>query len=341
MISVIVPIYNVEKYLNRCVESILSQSYTDFELILVDDGSPDKCPELCDEWGKKDERIKVIHKENGGLSSARNAGIEMAKGDYFAFVDSDDFIHPDYLKLLYKALITSNADVAICDFFNFKEEKEVFLKDEEIENIAEFNNYNVFLPNDVFKYNQQVILEVAWNKLYSRKLFNDIRFPLGKIHEDTGTYYKLLSISTKIVFINNILYFYFKNQNGIIATEFSEKKFDSVIFCLEEIDFFKKLSQKEKKYNVLVRLSTFRCAKIFYELNLKYVEFDLQNNVLANKLKQKIKCALKKNKSIKMNYDNYELYKFYFGNGISSKTRFIVFKIKYFFKKVRVKLFGK
>ena len=114
MISVIVPIYNVEKYVNKCVGSIVNQTYTNLEIILVDDGSPDRCPEICDEWAKKDSRIKVIHKKNGGLSDARNAGMKIASGDYIAFVDSDDWIAPEMYERLLMAIKNDNSDIAAC-----------------------------------------------------------------------------------------------------------------------------------------------------------------------------------------------------------------------------------
>ena len=341
MISVIVPVYNVEKHLEKCIKSILNQTYKDFEIILIDDGSTDKSSQICDEFAIKYNKIKVLHQQNRGQGSARNAGLEIAKGDYIAFIDSDDFIHPDYLRLLFQASTETDADISICNYLLFENDEIVSFENEEIKTITEFNNYNVFLPDIVFNYRQQVMLEVVWNKLYKRKLFNEIRFPEVKIHEDTGIYYKLLFSSKKIVFIENTLYFYYKNQKGTMASGFSEKKFACINFYLEEIDFFKKVSEKDKKYNNIVKQSSLRCAKVFYGFYLNNAEYDFKNSTLANDLKNEIKNVVKKNKAIQMNYDNYELYKFYFGDGFSSKIRFFSFKIKYFLKKVRVKLFGK
>lgn len=320
MISVIVPIYNVEKYLNRCVESILSQSYTDFELILVDDGSPDKCPELCDEWGKKDERIKVIHKENGGLSSARNAGIEIAKGDYFAFVDSDDFIHPDYLRLLYQALTQSDADISICDFKTIKDYKIIEEQNENIDKLEIYDNYSIFLL-------QSINIFVSWNKLYKKSLFKSIRFPEGKINEDIGVYYKLLYSSKKTVAIYNKLYYYFYNESSIMNSPFSEKRFDGISFFVESLNFFNKVSKNDKRYYAVINRIVHAILDTYYEMNKTYVYFDFKHNNKSRKIKKEIKKIIKK--YLPLCYTNLPYYEFYFGK------KNIAVKIKYFFYKVK------
>ena len=183
-ISIIVPVYNVEKYLNRCFDSILNQTFTDFELILVDDGSTDNSGIICYEYKTKDNRIKVIHKENGGLSSARNAGLDIARGKYIGFVDSDDFINKDMYKILFDTIQANNSDMVICDYYKVNEDdinkfRNLKCNCENIK-IKNLNNLesidNLFLTGEKFIY--------AWNKLYKRELFNDLRYEKGRIYEN-------------------------------------------------------------------------------------------------------------------------------------------------------------
>ena len=181
VISIIVPVYKVEKQLNKCIESILNQTFKDYELILVDDGSPDNCGHICDEYEKKDSRIKVIHKKNGGLSDARNAGLDIALGKYIGFVDSDDIIHPQMYEKLYNCINKSNLDIVQCKFKRFKsiEEININISDSEL-NFKEYNSQDAII--DLIDNNK--INVNAWNKLYKRELFQNERYPKGKIHED-------------------------------------------------------------------------------------------------------------------------------------------------------------
>lgn len=205
LISVIVPIYNVEKYLNKCIESIINQSYSNLEIILVDDGSKDSSGIMCDSYILKDKRIKVIHKENGGLSDARNVGLDKAKGEYIVFIDSDDWIDEKMIEILYNIIKKNNSDISICDYFlAYNEEIQTQKEDIEIINLSNIEALKTIYDKDL-----GVCMIVAWNKLYKRNLFkDDIRYPYGKIHEDEFTTYKLLYKAKK-----NIIY---KSKNVLL-----------------------------------------------------------------------------------------------------------------------------
>ena len=174
-ISVIVPVYKVEKYLERCVDSILNQTYTDFELLLVDDGSPDNCGKMCDEYAEKDNRIFVIHQKNGGLSAARNTGInwfyEQNNSDYITFLDSDDWVHPDYLKILMDGITKNNVILSVCNYTRVTE----IIPHEKFDNVE----YELTFPED-FLVNHSWQYNYAWGKLYHKSLFEDVRYPVGK-----------------------------------------------------------------------------------------------------------------------------------------------------------------
>lgn len=230
-ISIIVPVYKVEKYLRRCVDSILNQTFTDFECILVDDGSPDRCGEICDEYAKADKRIKVIHKENGGLSDARNAGIDTARGEYLGFVDSDDWIHPNMYEILYKAITKNDVKLSACAYKE-TDVKEIF---EEIftSEIEIYNGMDFLMTN-------YVTAVVAWNKLYHRSLFNELRYPFGKIHEDEFTTYKMLYESGNIAYCSKKLYYYFINASGITKSGYSLKRLDALEAWEDRCRFFRK-----------------------------------------------------------------------------------------------------
>ena len=197
-ISIIVPVYNVEKYLEKCIDSILNQSFRDFELILVDDGSTDNSGYVCDRYKDQDNRIIVIHKENGGVSSARNRGLDIARGDFIGFMDSDDFIHKDMYKILYDNLIKNEADLAICKAQNVYQDETIKLN-----NIVEDFPVKVLTSKDALKklYNIRTTFVYAWNKLYKRELFEELRYPENKIYEDEWLSPKLLYKSSKIVYI--------------------------------------------------------------------------------------------------------------------------------------------
>lgn len=223
IISVIIPIYNVQQYLDRCVKSVADQTYSHLEIILVDDGSPDDCGRMCDDWARRDGRIKVIHKENGGLSDARNAGIDAAKGDYIMFVDSDDYIAPDMVQRLYDALTGASADMSLCNLLYVDENgnplpernanspirDEVISGDEALQKLS--------LPQNHY-------YVVAWNKLYRRLLFRGIRFPKGKIHEDEFTAHHLLGQCTRIACVAEPCYFYVQRSGSIMQGQFKSGK---------------------------------------------------------------------------------------------------------------------
>lgn len=184
MISVIVPVYRVEAYLVECVESILNQSFRDFECILVDDGSPDSCPEMCDAFAKQDSRVRVIHRENGGLSAARNSGLDAAKGEYIAFVDSDDVLMPHYLQTLLEAARATGAEITACRFREFPDGTDAGEEHLTAERRVWSRKEAIFEMTRMGEPERAVYVIIMCAKLFARRLFDDLRFPVGKIHED-------------------------------------------------------------------------------------------------------------------------------------------------------------
>lgn len=219
-ISVIIPVYKVEAYLDQCVASVVAQSYTNLEIILVDDGSPDRCPQMCDAWAEKDNRIKVIHKTNGGISNARNAGLEIATGDYVAFVDSDDWVDPCMYEKLLAALHKEGADICACNILSCYPD---------CQQAWGCSQYTVGDSEKILSmlYADTSYPVSVWNKLYRRELWEDIRFPVGiTCGEDAMTTCRLVAAAKKIVQINLPLYFYRIRENSIMTSKFSAKRMD-------------------------------------------------------------------------------------------------------------------
>lgn len=225
LISVIVPVYKVEKYLRRCVDSIRNQTYNNLEILLVDDGSPDSCGSICDEYSKCDKRIKVIHKENGGLSDARNAGLDVMEGEYVTCIDSDDFVSKYYVMNLYNAIKESHCDISASWFIDYYEgdpiPKAGPINKLEIEVMTRVEAYKRMLYQDGFEIS-------AWGKLYRSSLFNGIRYPFGKLYEDIPTTYRLMEQTDKIAVIPQIDYYYFQRKESIAQSGFNVKKMDGI-----------------------------------------------------------------------------------------------------------------
>lgn len=213
LISIIVPVYNVESYLQRCLDSIISQTYSNLEIILVDDGSPDKCPQICDKYATGDNRIVVIHKENGGLSDARNVGLNICKGEYISFIDSDDWVSLEYINELYTSIKETNADIAIV---NHKHVTSFPTREIQEKRCIKLFSKQQALFELIAKQHQPFV--VSWGKLYRKEMFSNIRFPKGKYHEDEFTSHLLINAATKIVYSNKTLYFYFQRSNSITST---------------------------------------------------------------------------------------------------------------------------
>lgn len=337
MISVIVPVYNVEKYLKRCLTSLINQTFKDFEIILINDGSTDGSLSICKEFALKYDFITVVHQENYGQAYARNRGIERAKGEYIAFVDSDDFVHPNYLNLLYSALIQTNADIAICDFKRFTEESEIKIEKEEIQKKSEYNNYTVFLPDENFQGIQDLKIEVLWNKLYKKKLFSKIKFPEGEIHEDTATYYKFLYLSQKTVYIDNVLYYYYNNPVGTMCKPFTEKRLNEIFFFFEQAEFFEKVSLQDERYAPFAREIYKNAMIVFYWRNKDNADFDFKHNEKAKRIKKRLKPVVKR--ELPFGCENINVYDFYFGkHNPFLRIRYFFYKIK---RSFRIKLLKK
>ncbi len=221
MISVIVPVYNVEKYLERCVKSIAAQTYKDLEILLIDDGSTDKSGKMCDDFQQTDSRIKAFHKQNGGLSDARNYGIEHSAGEFISFVDSDDYIDEKMLETLHRLITENDADLAVCSAMDVFEGKEVT----QVKEIKEFNlnkveSYKYMLRGDG--------IPSACNKLYKRQTVGDVRFPVGKLYEDGFFTPQILKRVEKTAVTSKPMYYYFRRADSITTKPFRKGDLDVI-----------------------------------------------------------------------------------------------------------------
>lgn len=232
MVSVIIPVYNVEKYLNRCLDSVIQQSYRNIEIILIDDGSTDNSGHICDEYSKIDSRICVFHKSNGGLSEARNLGLDHVHGDFITFIDSDDFVSKWYIEYLITLIKKHNADMAVCQYRESADDSyEFLLRPEDKELIC--NRKQAF---EHYCY-QKKIAQNAWGKMYAREIYRETRFTKGILYEDEDIFYKILDKCQKVIIGSQIHYFYYKSADGIIRSKFVKEKYQYVVASIELVKY--------------------------------------------------------------------------------------------------------
>lgn len=223
LISVIVPIYNVEKYLQRCVDSIINQTYRNLEIILVDDGSLDNCPKMCDDYAEKDSRIKVVHKENGGLSDARNVGMEVATGEYVSFIDSDDYISLDFYETLLETIVDNDSDIVECGVVKFYENEKFdkYNDDLKVTNYDTVDALDGLISESPFK-------QHVWNKLYKSSVALDIPYAVGKLNEDEFWTYQIFGKAKKVTRIYKTMYYYFQRGSSIMGKGYNIKRLDAL-----------------------------------------------------------------------------------------------------------------
>ncbi len=295
LISVVVPVYKVEQYLAKCIDSIRNQTYQNLEIILVDDGSPDSCPKICDDYAKTDSRIKVIHKQNGGLSDARNKGIERATGDYIGFVDSDDYIDEGMYEYLYNLIKENDADISTCGHFIIENEKKTEFCSQEtmiLDNIGALK----LLADEV------IVKSHAWNKLYRIKLFveNEIRFPVGRTIEDVATIYKTFYYSKTIAVGNKSYYNYLVRDSSIMNQSNLKRDKFYIEHMTERFRFFENNSElRECYFNSLIHHIIILYSRKDKEL-LNYLS---ENDILDNAMKlgenDNLAASLPKNEALK------------------------------------------
>lgn len=234
LVSIIVPVYKVEKYLEQCVQSLRKQTYSDIEILLVDDGSPDRCGQMCDAFALKDERIRVIHKENGGLGDARNVGISHANGKYLLFIDSDDWVHEDLVKITADTAETYHADIVMFDYVSVEK------------NSSRSDVFSMVLPVDRVlsaKTEPELIMSScsAVNKLYRKEFWikSGVSFPKGRYYEDLGTIPKLMALAERVVYKQEILYYYLMRDGSIMHSKDFSRNYKDRTFVLDGVlDFY-------------------------------------------------------------------------------------------------------
>ena len=288
LISVIIPIYNVEKYICKCVDSILRQSYANIEIILVDDGSPDNCGVICDEYEKKDRRVQVIHKENGGLSSARNIGLEKATGEYVVFVDSDDWIEGTYIEKLYYRLKENKADIAV-PAFCLCYENGTQMVDSRISKCTDYTSEEAL---EIFLFNGYLTPCVA-SKMWKKGIWDKIRCPEGKLFEDQFTTYKLLMNADKIVYEPKVYYYYYKRDGSIGHTAFSNRTYDLLEAINEE---YSVITSKYPKIKASMKVARAVWKLVFVNMMITSdaMELDVIKNI-QKEIRKSIYSIIKSN----------------------------------------------
>ena len=277
-ISVIVPVYKVEQFLHRCVDSILAQTFEDYELILVDDGSPDGCGEICDRYGQENRHVHVIHQKNGGLSAARNSGIDWAfahsDSRWLAFVDSDDWVHPEYLQNLYETAEKTLCKMSVCGFFRTGGESYTGELDKTAQVMSADDYYCGTLHEGV--------TAVAWNKLYHKSLFKKLRYPIGKLHEDEFTTYRAVYQAGKVGVAQAPLYAYYQNPAGIMRSEWNPRRMHVLEAFEQQMDFAVKTGKE----------------RLMKKVTLQYIygiheQLGRAEKVYHKELRRKLRTALK------------------------------------------------
>jgi glycosyltransferase involved in cell wall biosynthesis len=286
LISVVIPIYKVEKYLNRCIDSVLAQAYRNLEIILVDDGSPDQCGDICESYKAIDPRVIVFHKENGGLSDARNFGIDKATGEFVTVLDSDDWLAENFVSELYSLLQSRGADISVSNFFKAFDNNTILPEPTEEQNVIELTNVQCL---EGFKEELAVQMIVAWGKLYRRTLFEGIRYPKGRIHEDEATTYKLIYAASKIVYTPEPLLFYFQRSDSIMGrkVDILPRRIDFLEAIFERADF-----SRQEGLQHLSDHSYRTCFEIILNLDLRLKGYSDQARL--SKI-QKHRQSLRKN----------------------------------------------
>ncbi len=310
-ISIIVPVYNTEKYIEKCVDSILNQTHKNLEIILVDDGSPDNCGKICDNYEKKDNRVKVIHKKNSGSASSKNMAINIATGDYIGFVDSDDYIEADMFEYLLNNSISFNADVVRCGFF-WDIDGGIYPQGSGI--VKKVNDYNDKII-DLMK--DGVISGIACNKLYKKNILEGVYFPEGiKYSEDFMFNYKVFKNSNIIVYADENKYHYLRRNGSVLMEGLTESRFD-------EINIIKEIVENEKNNNITYRY----CVKRLVEWEMMFISRIIREKRCIDKYKDLRKDVLKYTKNV-------------FFDGIYSnifKLRFLLFMVFPYIYKLVIK----
>lgn len=282
LISVLVPAYNAEKFLARCIDSILAQTYKNLEIIIVNDGSLDRTGEICDAYAAKDSRIRAFHQDNGGVSKARNRALDSASGKYICFVDSDDCVHPMYCEVLYNMLKKENADIAQVGYLKFDKEAPAGKV------VTEYTVYDKYYPLEQMSVDYTWI--VTWGKLYRKILFEGIRYPEGFNHEDEFVAHKLYYNISRLVYSKAALYYYYTNENSIMNKQYNPSRLSVLKALKERLSFYE--SHNEEKLAQATIMEYLAMSKRNYYL----VKQELGDDLLCNKLKEEHKKLFTENK---------------------------------------------
>lgn len=286
LISIVVPIYNVERFLKKCIDSIINQTYTNLEILLIDDGSSDGSTSICEDYLKKDERIRFFKKQNGGLSDARNVGIDNSSGSYICFIDADDYVSKDYVQRMYSALAFNESDICVCNFSSVEEDGSKSKKEYGAKLInSTFSRESI---NSIFISNMNISMTVAWNKIYKKDLFKEIRYPVGKLHEDEWTTYKLLYKCSKVCTISDELYYYVQRLNSIT---YSKKKIQNA-FDIFDAYFERHNYGKKNKNKALLKDSINKCVSELRNIIETYEYNFVGKRVWKEFIKLLFKCPL-------------------------------------------------
>lgn len=298
LISIIVPVYRVEPFIDRCIKSLTAQTYKNIEIILVDDGSPDKCGDICDKYAQEDSRIIVVHKKNGGLSSARNTGLDIFKGEYVMFVDSDDWVEPNFCETALQLALNNNVDCVAFGYYEYQHNKNRISFHTCRPRIIDAEEAIIHLIRI-----DEILFNLAWNKIYHKRLFDNLRYPVGRLYEDQGTTYLAIIRAERIYISEIVLYNYDRRDDSITGSKnyprFINDKFDS---WSERLEFF-------KNYNNTLYEEELKHIAVYSVQSLKLIDWGKEI-----KLKKKLQDFLKVNKkNIKrLDYNNKSVFIYYY-----------------------------
>lgn len=323
-LSVIVPVYKVEQYICQCIESIINQSYSNLEIILVDDGSPDNCGKICDQYAKMDNRIRVIHQSNMGLSAARNAGLDAATGYYIAFVDSDDFISVNMYENMISELEKNNIDIISCNSFRVKGDK--------IKGSYGYGKIKIFDKKTILVKVLQDYDNTIWNKVYKKTIVKNVRFPVGRKFEDTATVYLFFANTTKVGCLDKSYYYYRYNPNSITQTSFNAKaRYDFVLGYIERLEY-----AQINKLSCIIECKSLLLKAALSCLTAVYIDEDShENKVIYAKLK-KIIIENRNSETYCLLNSKYKLFLWVFGR--ADFIHKFGSKLSYFYKMLKQKV---